>query len=59
LVAYVIEQRADSVAAHLLEASGRAMLRALVSGERDTQRSAELARRRLRNKIPLLIEALQ
>jgi hypothetical protein len=31
----------------------------LVSGERDTQRSAELARRRLRNKIPLLIEALQ
>jgi hypothetical protein len=34
------------------------MLRALVGGERDTQRLAELARGRSRNKIPLLIEAL-
>jgi transposase len=48
----------DSVASHLLGVSGRAMLRALVSGERDPERLAELARGRLRNKIPVLTEAL-
>lgn len=34
------------------------ILRALVSGERDPERLAELARGRLRNKIPVLTEAL-
>jgi transposase len=48
----------DSVASHLLGVSGRAMLRALMSGERDPERLADLARGRLRNKIPLLSEAL-
>ncbi|MGW0886084.1 hypothetical protein [Streptomyces sp. NPDC002671] len=34
------------------------MLEALISGERDPQVLAELTRRRLRNKIPELTEAL-
>lgn len=49
----------DSVAADVLGVSGRAMLRALVAGERDPQVLAELARGRLRNKLPLLRQALR
>jgi transposase len=48
----------DSVASHLLGVSGRAMLHALVAGERDPQRLAELAKGRLRTKIPELRRAL-
>jgi transposase len=49
----------DSVAADVLGVSGRAMLRALVAGERDPQVLAELARGRLRKKLPLLRQALR
>jgi transposase len=48
----------DSVASDVLGVSGRAMLRALVAGERDTEVLAELARGKLRKKIPLLRQAL-
>ena len=44
----------DSVVSHLLGVSGRAMLRALIAGERDPEQLAELARGRLRTKIPAL-----
>ena len=44
----------DSVAADVLGVSGRAMLRALLAGERDPNKLAELARGRLRNKLPTL-----
>jgi transposase len=47
-----------SVASDVLGVSGRAMLRALVSGERDPEVLAELAKGTLRNKIPLLRQAL-
>lgn len=47
-----------SVATDILGVSGRAMLRALVEGETDPVRLADLARRRLRAKIPALQEAL-
>src|SRR5215218_3002539 len=49
----------DSVAADVLGASGRAMLAALVRGERDPQVLAELARGRLRTKLPQLRQALR
>ena len=49
----------DSVAADVLGVSGRAMLEALVAGERDPQVLAELARGRLRNKLPQLRQALR
>ena len=42
----------DSVAADILGVSGRAMLRALVAGERDPGVLAELAKGRLRAKLP-------
>jgi len=48
----------DSVASDVLGVSGRAMLRALIAGERDPAVLAELAKRRLREKIPQLREAL-
>ena len=48
----------SSVASDLLGKSGRDMLDALVAGERDPQVLAELARRRLRVKIPQLEQAL-
>jgi transposase len=48
-----------SVASHVLGASGRAMLRALVAGERDPVVLAELARGRLRGKRTELREALR
>jgi transposase len=47
-----------SVAADILGVSGRAMLKALVAGERDPQALAELARGRLRAKLPQLRQAL-
>jgi transposase len=47
-----------SVASDVLGASGRDMLRAIVKGERDPVVLAELARQRLRAKIPQLQEAL-
>lgn len=48
----------DSVATDILGVSGRAMLQALVAGERDPKLLAELARGRLRTKLPELREAL-
>lgn len=48
----------DSVASSLLGVSSRAMLRALVDGERDPARLAALAKGRLRVKLPALTEAL-
>ena len=49
----------DSVASDVLGVSGRAMLGALVAGERDPQVLAELAKGRLRRKIPALRQALR
>lgn len=51
--------RLDSVASEILGVSSRAILRALVAGERDPRALAELARGRLRQKLPALREALQ
>ncbi|PZS24038.1 MAG: IS110 family transposase, partial [Acidimicrobiales bacterium] len=48
----------DSVASDVLGVSGRAMLAALVAGERDPEVLAELAKGRLRKKIPELRRAL-
>jgi transposase len=49
----------DSVASDVLGVSGRSMLRALIDGERDPVRLAELAQGRMRTKIPQLREALR
>ena len=49
----------DSVASDVLGVSGRAMLAALVAGERDPLVLAELAKGRLRRKIPALRQALR
>ena len=50
----------SSVACEITGVSGRAMLEALINGQRDDPAAlADLAKRRLRNKIPLLTEALQ
>lgn len=49
----------STVATDIMGVSGRAMLRAIVAGETDPQRLADLARRRLRVKRPALVEALQ
>jgi transposase len=49
----------DSVAADVLGVSGRAMLAALVGGERDPGVLAELAKGRLRTKLPQLRQALR
>ena len=46
----------DSVAADVVGASGRAMLAALVAGERDPHVLAELAKGRLRNKLPSCVK---
>jgi len=48
-----------SVATDTLGASGRAMLEAMIQGEQDSRRLAEMAQGKLRNKIPELQEALQ
>jgi transposase len=49
----------DSVASDVLGASGRAMLDALIAGERDPAVLAELAKGVLRKKIPALRQALR
>jgi transposase len=49
----------DSVASDVLGVSGRAMLKALVAGERDPKVLAELAKGKLRAKIPELRRALR
>jgi Transposase and inactivated derivatives len=49
----------DSVASDVLGVSGRAMLAALIDGERDPNVLAELARGRLRAKLPDLRRALR
>lgn len=49
----------SSVATRVLGASGRAMLDALVEGTTDPQILAELARGRLRSKLPVLKEAME
>jgi transposase len=49
----------DSVAADVLGVSGRAMLKALVAGERDPVVLAELAKGVLRKKLPQLRQALR
>ncbi|MGH3378418.1 MAG: IS110 family transposase [Actinoallomurus sp.] len=46
------------VASDILGVSGRAMIEALIAGERDPQTLAGLARKRLRNKHDRLVEAL-
>jgi transposase len=48
----------SSVASDVMGVSGQAMLRALVSGQRDPHALAELARGTLRRKLPELREAL-
>jgi transposase len=47
-----------SVASDVLGASGRDMIEALIAGDKDPAAMADLARRRLRAKIPALTEAL-
>src|SRR4029450_10665819 len=49
----------DSVASDVLGVSGRALLKALVAGERDPKTLAELARGKLRKKLPQLRQALR
>ena len=48
----------SSVATDITGASGRAMLEALISGQDDPEVLADLAKTRMRPKIPALIEAL-
>lgn len=48
----------SSVASDITGVSGRAMLEALIGGQRDPVVLADLAKRRLRHKIPELTEAL-
>ena len=49
----------DSVASDVLGTSGRLMLKALIAGERDTDVLAEMAKGRMRVKIPELRQALR
>src|SRR5438067_8117897 len=49
----------DCVASDILGVSGRAMLDALVAGTTDPEVLADLARGRLRSKLPALKEALE
>ncbi|MGY4103610.1 IS110 family RNA-guided transposase [Nocardia sp. R16R-3T] len=48
----------SSVATDIMGVSGRAMLEALIEGKADPAAMADLAKRRMRAKIPVLIEAL-
>lgn len=48
----------SSVLSDITRATGRAILNALIGGERDPEALADLAIRRARRKIPALIEAL-
>lgn len=47
----------SSVATDILGVSGRAMLAALIDGERDVRVLGEMAKSRMRSKIPQLVEA--
>lgn len=49
----------SSVASDILGVSGRAMIEALIAGEEDPRALAELARRKMRGKIPELRQALR
>lgn len=49
----------DVVISDCLGVSGRSMLEALIAGVRDPQTLAELARGKMRPKVPLLAQALQ
>lgn len=48
-----------SVASEVLGVSGRAMIQALIEGEKDPTQMADLAQRQLRGKIPELKKALE
>jgi transposase len=48
-----------AVAANILGVSGRQMIEALIAGEQDPEKMAQMARRRLRAKIPQLRLALE
>lgn len=48
-----------SVASEVLGVSGRAMIQALIEGEKDPTQMADLAQRQLRGKIPELQKALE
>lgn len=48
----------SAVATDITGVSGRAMLEALIAGQRDPAALADLAQRRMRSKIPALTEAL-
>ena len=48
----------SAVGSDILGVSGRAMLESLIAGNRDPAALADLAKRRLRSKIPALTEAL-
>ena len=49
----------SSVASRVLTKSGRAMVEALIAGQRDPAVLADLAKRKMRSKIPQLVEALE
>src|SRR4051794_13076337 len=49
----------SAVASNIVGVSGRAMLEALIAGERDPAVLADLAKQRMRSKIPALTEALR
>lgn len=49
----------SAVASDITGVSGRAMLQALIGGEQDPAVLADLAKRRLRAKIPMLTQALE
>ena len=49
----------SSVVSNTLGVSGRLMLEAIIAGGEDAQKLAQLARGRLKNKIPQLTQALQ
>lgn len=49
----------STVASDILGASGRAMLQALIDGEQDVHVLAELAKTRMRSRIPDLVAALE
>jgi transposase len=49
----------SAVASDIVGVSGRAMLEALIAGQRDPAALADLAKRQMRQKIPALTEALR
>ncbi len=51
------QYKLSSVMSDVMGVSGRAMLRAMVRGESDPEALAQLARKRLRGKIPVLQQA--